>query len=355
MTRSTRTAAAVGVALVAATLTAPPAHAALPTPTPGWSVVVMGPSTTTTGRQLVLVSPGGLQYPMGKIGADWTLNDVSPDARRVLVRAWSAPADMPEAGVDVHSFIDVNAARQFSISREGGAFRLDRGDARYLVSERNEGDTVVRETLARRVVRDYQRPANYLQSPNGTRLALFTDTITVVDTATGARVKSLDRPSSAYRMCWPGHWTSSTTFTASCALTASPARRVVFKYSTSGAAPVALTTATQAASLPTWTVMDAHVTAGGGTVVRIEGNNVCAVRHAKVSGSQLVPQTLPTGGRAVGMIGNWMYSTDQVGCGQGTGTFFRRDAVSGKTVLMAGGTRNPGLKIYSVYVIDPSR
>lgn len=340
MRKSARLAAALLLGLAPVLAQAAPAQAVPPKASAGWAVVILGDPGKTSGRQLVLVSPTGQQYPMRGIGGYWNIDDVSVDGRKLLV--W------PEDGYNpVASVVDVAANTQRAVGPlVGASFTGPTGDRLAEVGDEGLGTSPRKLTLTGKTVFGIPGyPDNVTANPSGTVLLADTAaTDTVVSNATGQKIRGLGRPAGGWSECWASHWISDTTFTQVCG-NSSGSRTAVYRFSTTGAAPVRLTSS----ALEGKQITDFWSTSGR-QVVRVDGQ---CEKFAVVRGSALSlynPKATNVSARAV-VNGNLYYGPDRI-CGFDKGSsLVKVNASTGAVTTLAGGTRNPGKVVYDSIVI----
>lgn len=327
-----------GTALLASVLaagslagTAPRAQGLPPAAAAGWSVVVLGaPDPGASAKQvLTLVSPGGQQYPIRVIDSTWQLVDVTPDGRKVLIHS-----DI--GGVPQYAVVGAGGRMQ-TVVATGARFSGPAGDRLVEVGDSGLGTSSRKITLTGRTVFRLPGPYPRVVTPNPDATLLLEDTWTtdtVASNATGTTLRRVGRPAGGYASCGAAHWSSSTTFTQSCLR--SDGRRAVYRFSTTGAAPVRLT----APALDRMGVVDSW-TISGRQVVRATagGDRFAVVRGARLSSYN--PRT--TGVAPLGVVGGSLFYSGS--------TLVRVSAITGATTTLAGGTRNPGQLVRDALVI----
>lgn len=352
--RARLAAALLGTALACSLAPDPKAEAALPAAGQGWSVAIIGPTGQKTGRVLTLISPGGAQYPIRKIGYGWEIIDVSMDGRRVLVEGLDR-YDEP-----IQSLVEADYNTQTQVGENHGPIRLDKTDPLYLLMVATESGHGARYS-AQELQAQYSGTldGHLSQSPDG-KLVLAGEAsaksrLTVLNTFTGATKRLIGVPSSTYSYCMASRWDSTTTFIGTCIpRSATVGDTTVFRFSSTGAAPVALTTLSQAASQPAFHLADIWTTGKGKVVLGVPGNlQTCKARFGLVNGTKVTMYAPPQPtAEPIGLIGNSLYYAGSEFCGNQSVPLSRYDVVTGKTVLLAGGTKNPGMTVYSAMVID---
>ncbi|WP_420174955.1 hypothetical protein [Luteococcus sp. OSA5] len=346
---------ALGTALLTSTaLSTQPAVAATPTPTDGWAVTTLQPSARRgAAQQMVLLSPTGKQYRVARVGALASIVDLSRDGRRVLYVDHAS-------GKAVYRIFDLRTRRVTAVA--GAA--TDPAEVRFsnpsgtalLVNTYGRG--LLRTTLGGSLQARYagtKGSSFATQSPDGLFVVSQSSTSRLqVNGNKGALVRTLPTPK-GYRNCMPGHWTSRTQLTGVCFLRTSPGTGQVFRFDVRGTAPVALTTA-----LPTKPVQyslgyqDHWRTPKGTVVAKINGCGSPSL--ARVRGSRL--SWLPVGGDksgAIAITGRSITYLTATHCGGDLLALHSYDLGTGRSILLAGGTANRGMRVTSAVVLDRTR
>lgn len=318
-------------------------------PTTGWSAMTIGTATGTA--QLTLVSPDGKQYRVAAIGHDWDVADVSNDGRRILVA--NRTGDHPAFRV-----VDVRTGSSRAVAGRWFEMRFTNPTGQALVG-RAVGDgtgPLVRTSLTGAVQARYAGTARgdgALPSQDGTVLVSRNGANRLqVNRNSGTVLRTLANPRGML-WCQPQHWSSATQFTAYCLPTGTRQDAQVYRFSTSGAAPVALTSRLPRTGALQFGYGDSWGTPKGQLVAA--ANSCGPARMGLVSGSRV---TLLAAGRQaspLAVLGSRIWFVKGPACEPGKLSVTRHDLTTGRTVLLAGTSRNPGLSVTSVSVIDPKQ
>lgn len=317
-------------------------------PAGGWSAAVIG--RTGAAGQLTLVAPDGKQYRIASVGAAWSVADLSNDGRKVLLVN-------PTTNWPSHQVVDVRTGGVTKVAGNYWEMRFAAASTALLgrTAARNANGTLVRTSLAGAVqVRHAGTTGGSAMLPSADGKLVVSRTSArrlQVNTAGGALVRGLATPRGA-SWCEPTHWVTTTKFTARCAMTRSAQETQVYLFSTAGGTATPLTS-----RLPRTggTFMFGYADSWGtpkGQLVEVPSgcgpSRLGLVRYTRVSllsaGVGAMPQSVQGS--------NVWFLNRASACGNGTGTLSRHDLATGRTVLLAGGTRNPGLRTTSASVLD---
>lgn len=320
----------------------PEAAAAAPArPGVGWTAVTLAASPSAAPR-LVLVSPTGAQRPVGVLPAGSQVWDVSNDGSRVLVNTFA----------DRNPWLVVETASGRSRRVRGNlltaTFTNPTGLALLAATERE----VVKTDLTGRVrVRypDTNPLTNPRQDPSG-RLVVAHGSgryLGVHDNATGRQLRRIPMPAGA-EFCTPRNWRSASTFVAYC-LVSTSARTLTYRtyeMSTSGTTP-RLLAPTRVVGQHSSDIIGVWDTPAGRFAEVAKRDTFGAHRLARVTGQQAVPLPVPAAS-SLWVIGTtaYLHESDQPRSEDGL-RLSLVDLRTGRRVLLAGGTRNPGLRVTS--------
>lgn len=350
MTTTRRTATALAALALAAgsSLAANPvadAAPALPTNVGnGWSAVIVGPAKAGTAGNLRLVSPTGQQYSLGNTSADGWLADVSNDGRHVLLGSDGGPNDL--------SIVDTRTGARTHFHGRFEELRFTNPSGAGMLGRTPTGALRL-DTTGRTVVRFAQTGGGNGLLPSKDGLFLVSQnargSLQVNGNATGALVRTLANPA-GFKDCHAQHWSDATHFTATC----DPARggaMQVFRFSIEGGRAVPLTSQLDTRQGLQWGYMDSWRLTNGSQLVTAV--SPCGpVRAGVVRGHGVRIFRVGEGAEPMATVANQVYYLNGDGCGGDNHTLTRYDAVTGKQVLLAGGSRTPGLQVREVAVVD---
>ncbi|GAA1393022.1 hypothetical protein [Luteococcus peritonei] len=314
--------------------------------TGGWSAAVVGrPGATGT---LTLVSPDGRQYPVTKLGSAWQVSDVTNDGSRVLVS--NATGNAP-----IFRVVDVRTGAGRAVAGQWFEMRFTNPSGAALLGRTTAGE-LVRTSLAGSVQARHAGTRGgdgMLPSLDGRLLVSMNGAHRIqVNSNGGARLRTIANPTGTTH-CQPQHWTDASHFTAVCLPTGSREDVQVYRYSTAGGAPVALTARLPRTGALQFGYVDSWSTPTGQLVAA--ASSCGPARAGLVRGRQV--QLLKAGSNASPLTvqGTSVWFLNAPGCEEGRSWLTRHDVATGRTVVLAGSTRNRGLSVTSVAVVDRMR
>jgi hypothetical protein len=335
----------------------------------GWSAVVWHTPVHTQADAsapgtLLLVGRGGERYPITAVPFWTSLEDVSPDGRRVVFVTNGHTAWMGTPRVTV---LDLRTRRTttFLLKGEASQVRFTRpsGDS-LLIARAATAFVVERRSLSGRLLRSYGQapfPAASVLLPtrNGTYLLVrHARGIAVRSLATGRMIRLLKAP--AGQTCQPQRWWNATTATVICTDAADVYR--VWLYPLSGARPIRLTAGAIAGAAQGF---DDGWRAGRGALVQSMSMIMTPELFRRDARGRITPvrwpsTVVPAGPRirVHAVVAGWVYLGVATG-GEGFGidaerarSLIRIDPITGRARTLAGPGANGGA-VTAVAVIDP--
>lgn len=351
--RRTTAALATTLTLGLAVPTAMPTPAravALPAVTNGWSAVILGKSTFSAPGTLYMVSPAGKQYRVGPVAALWSVMDVSNDGRRVLLANH-------QGNYPAHVVVDTRTGVQKKVQGTWWEARFANGLGSALLAVDTATGRLWRTDLAGKKTFVFQNSGHQLAgdpTPDGRTVVVPRgfDGLTVANGTNGRTIRRVNLPVGV-TSCSFGHWLTGSKFTVSCSPSAKDQRRMVYIATTTGTPATVLTRGITRTMYTQFGFNDSWGTKKGQVVM--VGVGCGAAPLARVSGSK-VTQVSRRGDANLGVVGSTLFNTHgMTTCERPATQLVKHDLVTGKVQLLAGGTKNPGLVVKSVALVDATR
>lgn len=319
----------------------------------GWSVVTVGKSGAST-YDVRLVSPTGVQTKLTTIRSTSVVADASLTGKRLVIQNWTG-------NVPVTKVWDNGVWRAGIVSQIDAVKFTKPTGANLLVHKmRNTNGAlsdlyVQRTDFSGKVLATFRGAVGpqFVQTTDGT-MVIGSDArgrISVSNNATGGLIRTMAVPS-GYHNCWPLHMKDAGTVVSACmtSITQSGSKIDVFTYKVGGGTATPITKGLSHTGIATFGYLDAWWAPAG---LLVGATPPCgSAPVGVVKGSAVKYLTDGERQTVVDVVGNNLYILNGEGCGAESHALVTMNATTKATKLLAGGTKNPGLLVTNVVVLD---